>query len=350
MIQYKNIIESEAKDMADYVVSPMGWGGCFLVPADLVDRHLKLASPDAIRVLLYLLRHGQAHPDAEVLAEALGIDTAAASDALDYWVADGLLARAEEAAVVRRDETADKSSSPAVVIRSGKMPSYSGTNIRDAVKEHPELRQMFVTAEDIFSRQLTNADINLLYGLFDWYAFPADVIPLILLRCRESGKLRPAAITQEAENFYKNGAVTKEKADAFVAELREREAAVDETAALLRIADHSLYPKERKAFETWRFSYGFSSEIVAVALEVACRNTEQAAYSPDLLPYLNKVLLNWHKHGITSAEEAKELTEQKKAPSPKKESGAPHSYDLNEEAARAMKRFAGKKNDKEETV
>lgn len=364
-------------DMAGYKVSPSGWNGFFPVPMDVVDRHLKLAPPDAIRTLLYLLRHGTTCPDAKEIAVALGIDEISAGEALDYWVADGLLSSEEtpepvasksvaaSPVVPSPPETAapvaspsSEPSAPAVVVKSGKMPGYSHTQIRDAFTAHPELRSLFASAEEIFAHPLSDAVINLLYGLFDWFELPVDVIVTVLRRCDGGGRLRPAAIKDEAENFYKHGAVTKEKAERYAAELDERDATVDETARLLRITDHTPYTRERKAFETWRYSYGFDRDVVAIALEVAQKNTESPAYSVDLLPYMQKVLSNWFKGGVRTAEEARAVAERKDASVPggsrsaqgKKgsSSGKSHSYDLDAEAKLAMARFSGKEDRPEE--
>lgn len=360
--------------MSDYRVSTGGWEGFFLVPTDLVDRHLKLASPDAIRTLLYILRNGTVCPKSGELATALGLDEAAARDALDYWVAEGILspeqrdkAPAPKAAVVSKAVVpstsvlssdavssvalpdAGEASAP-VVIKSGKMPGYSNAQIRDAFTEHPELRSLFASAEEIFAHPLSDAVINLLYGLFDWYELPVDVIVTVLRRCDAGGRLRPAAIKEEAENFYKHGAVTKESALGYAAELDERDATVNETARLLRITDHTPYARERKAFETWRYAYGYGLDVVAVALEVAQKNTDSPAYSTELLPYMQRVLTNWHKGGVTTLEEARDAASRKessdkvgKAGGKKKKAGDDTpSYDLSAEAKRAMARFSGK--------
>ncbi len=343
--------------MAGFQVSLPGWNGFFLVPADVVDRHLKLAPPHAIRALLYILRHGILCPSAEELAEALGVDKSLAEEALDYWAADGLLSAVEKPVVspaphgemVCEDvSAASEPSAPAVVVKTGKMPGYSHAQLRDAFTSHPELRALFAAAEEIFARPLSDAVINLLYGLYDWFELPTEVIVTVLERCKDGGRLRPSAIKDEAENFYKNGAVTKEAACRYADELSQRDAAVDETVRVLAITDHSPYARERKAFENWRFAYGFDTDVVAVALEIAKANTESDSYSPELLPYMQKVLTNWYKGGVHTAEEARQTTRQKesgkgKASSGDKKSKSP-SYDLDAEAKRAMARFSGKED------
>lgn len=335
--------EKGGNAMADYSLSLAGWNGCFLVPADVVDRYIKLAPPDAVRALLYVLRHGLTHAEGADIAEALGITEACAEDALDYWVSEGLFAPSEK--VISSPEKKEKDvtpEAPAVIIKSGKMPFYSNVQIREALERFPSLRRLFLTAEDIFARQLNNADINLLYGLFDWYGFSGEAVEQILLRCHAQSKLRPAAIMSVADDYYKHGAITKEAAEHYTEELASREAAVDETVALLHLTDHTPYAKERKAFETWRFTYGFGTDVVAEALDCALKNTESASYTPELLSYLNKVLQNWYKGGVKTAEEARAALPQRKEPPKKEAAKANRSYDLNEEAALAMKRFASK--------
>lgn len=338
--------------MSNYTVTSALWHGGFFVPADIVDRHLKLAPPDAIRALLYILRHGKNAVSPEELSRELNIEIPAAEDAIEYWIRDGLLQSAENvnipvAVPVKSDFVAVKEEpSPAIVIKSGKMPSYSNTQIKKAVTEHPELMKMFSSAEEIYARPLNDGVINLLYGLFDWYGLSPDAVITVLKRCAKANRLKPAAIKDEAEDFYKHGAVDGDAANAYVSELNEREACIDEITLLLRISDHSPYAKERKAFETWRFSYGFDTDIISLALSVALKNTESDRYTPELLPYMQKVLSNWHKGGVKTVEDAKEIIELKnegKQKSRKKDvvrKSEDVSYDLNEEELLAMQRFA----------
>ena len=355
--------------MAEYSVLPGLWNGCFMVPSDAVDRHLKLAPPDALRALLYILRNGRCTVDAAEVSSALGIALPAAEDAIDYWIADGLLAaggnvrasvqRAPENGISpeksekpEKVENVPAKQGPAVVIKSGKMPGYSNAQIHDAFDAHPELRKMFSAAEEIFARPLSDAVINLLFGLFDWYELPADVIEIILKRCEKNNKLRPASIRDEAENFYKNGAVTAEAAEAFSCELDEKDAFVDEVSLLLRITDHSPYAKERRSFETWHFQYGYDIDTVSLAFDTALKNTESREYSTALLPYIHKVLTNWYRGGIKTYDEALKALElrglqgesQKETQTRKSERKAAavgaKSYDLSQEAQLAMRRFS----------
>lgn len=337
--------------MSNYTVTSALWHGGFFVPADIVDRHLKLAPPDAIRALLYILRHGKTIVSPEELSRELSIDLPAAEDAIDYWIKDGLLQSAENVTValpVKEERVPEKteSDSPAVVIKSGKMPSYSNAQIKNAVAEHPELMKMFSSAEEIYARPLNDGVINLLYGLFDWYGLSADAVITVLQRCAKSNRLKPASIKDEAESFYKNGAIDKDSANSYAQQLSERDACIDEISLLLRISDHSPYAKERKAFETWRFSYGFDADIISLALSVALKNTESDRYTAELLPYMQKVLSNWHRGGVKTAEDAKEIIELKsegKGKASKKtvqKKSEDVSYDLNEEELLAMQRFS----------
>ena len=66
------------------------WGGIFAVPTCVVDKHLKLASGLALKVLLLLLRT-QIPLSAEEIATRLGQSQGDVRDALAYWEQAGLL-------------------------------------------------------------------------------------------------------------------------------------------------------------------------------------------------------------------------------------------------------------------
>ena len=57
----------------------------------LVDRHMRLAGAVQLKVLLWVLRHAGEEISSEKLAAAVGVSTADARDAMQYWVETGLL-------------------------------------------------------------------------------------------------------------------------------------------------------------------------------------------------------------------------------------------------------------------
>ena len=62
------------------------WSAVFAVPNALVDRYIKEADGDQLKVMLWLLRHNGRPYAAEDLAAALGITPQRVDTALGFWM------------------------------------------------------------------------------------------------------------------------------------------------------------------------------------------------------------------------------------------------------------------------
>ena len=74
-----------------YQINLGEWNSVFAVPSSLVDKHMRLAGAVQLKVLLWVLRHAGEEFPVEKLAAAVGASPADTRDAMQYWVATGLL-------------------------------------------------------------------------------------------------------------------------------------------------------------------------------------------------------------------------------------------------------------------
>ena len=76
--------------MAEYTWKPSLMRRVFVLPEAIADKHLKMAGSVQLKVLLWVSRHGGSF-DAEACAKAIGVSAPDCADALQYWVAAGVL-------------------------------------------------------------------------------------------------------------------------------------------------------------------------------------------------------------------------------------------------------------------
>ena len=74
-----------------YSVNPTAFKSIFAVPADIVDKHIKLANEHQLKVLLWILRNSPDNPDIDAMCKALRINKEDAHDYLQYWILTGVL-------------------------------------------------------------------------------------------------------------------------------------------------------------------------------------------------------------------------------------------------------------------
>ena len=89
----------------NYSVNTTLFSSIFAVPTDIVDKHIRLANGDQLKVLLWILRNNHNAPDIKAMCAALKMNESDAADYLQYWVLTGVL---------NSDESAPAPSAPAV--------------------------------------------------------------------------------------------------------------------------------------------------------------------------------------------------------------------------------------------
>ena len=72
------------------------WNQVFIVPASVVDQHLKLAGSAQLKILLWLLRHAGEAVEPEQIGAVLGLSRADVCDAMQYWIAAGVVAETNQ--------------------------------------------------------------------------------------------------------------------------------------------------------------------------------------------------------------------------------------------------------------
>ncbi|HBJ10238.1 MAG TPA: DNA replication protein DnaD, partial [Ruminococcaceae bacterium] len=80
----------------DCYINPAALTAGFTVPADVADKHLKLARGEHIKVLLYIMRNMGKNPADEEIAAACGITAYEVKEALIYWRESGILLAVNE--------------------------------------------------------------------------------------------------------------------------------------------------------------------------------------------------------------------------------------------------------------
>ena len=167
----------------NYKVNPDALSAVFMVPSQIVDKHIKLAGGQQLKVLLWTLRHAGEGFDMEKLCRDLNFSVPDAQDYLQYWVETGILVS---------DGTADSAFAPVVSEKNAEPPK--------AKKELPDIEPSRPTAAEIAQRAEESADIKFLLletqnklgrtigydgqctllMMHDTYGIPVEVILMII--------------------------------------------------------------------------------------------------------------------------------------------------------------------------
>ena len=76
----------------NYTLNLGSWGSIFAVPADVVDKYIKIAGSAQLKVLLWILRHSGEMFDTRQIASQLNMGEFDVRDCIEFWVSFDILA------------------------------------------------------------------------------------------------------------------------------------------------------------------------------------------------------------------------------------------------------------------
>lgn len=309
--------------------------GVFALPCAVVDQYITDASPEALRVLLYLCRHG-GEAENGALCKMLGIGGQALDAALDYWAARGLLTRADAPAV--RESAAQAAALPAQEPKQAKSRAprpaletpaqYTAQDVANRAKQSEEIRFMLDTAPQTLGRLLSPSDCSILLFLYDSAGLPVDVIMMLLEYCVSTGHTNLRYLEKVALSWAEDGIDTHEKAEQRIVQLEAFHSFEGQVRSMLGIAGRALTPTERQHLARWQSEWRTPTELVRAAFDICVKRTGRLSFS-----YMNTILKDWHEKGYQTPEQAKNERRGPAAPA----KGA--TYDLGEYVDLSMKRL-----------
>ena len=162
--------------------------------------------------------------------------------------------------------------------------------------------------------------------------------PSVEMVYREATKL----LAKEIDNL--------EALEIYMKETREAVPGEMEMRLLFGIRDRTLTKSEREYFKKWLIEFGYSGVIIGEAYDITVKATSKLS-----LPYIDKILTEWHTSGCKTLEECRAKTDSRSHEMSKKaknssqnkkktvEAESPKYTDFNSEDAllRALERSYG---------
>ena len=280
-----------------YYLNPAELTAMFAVPSSVVDKHIKLASSEQLKVLLWALRNAN-NFDSAVAAEALRITPDAATEAFDYWVGSGVLGATESPA-------------PAVITTAPKAPKkvIASTalkpNREEAAKrglECPEIAFILRSAEQKFGRMLRQTEISTIVWLFDDQGLSASLILMIIEFAISEGRANIGFIERTAIEWVNDGVLDVESAERRLIDMRRKKSAWHIVETTMGIEHRSPTKAELEAADKWITEWNYGRDIIRAAYELCVDTTAKFSF-----PYIKKIMEGWHKQGVKSLEDIENL-------------------------------------------
>lgn len=350
-----------------YQINLGEWNSVFAVPSSLVDTHMRLAGAVQLKVLLWVLRHAGEDCPVEKLAAAVGASPADTRDAMQYWVATGLLretgtglvppaeevqekADAEIPAASGREEAIAPESQPvkpqgepkpvrlvstlpqpqpqavpqpaAEKQMPRRIPKPDGVFVAQRINESQEISFLMQEAQVILGRPISPGLSSSLLFIHDDYGLPVDVIVMLLQYVKKKGRDNTNYIESVAKGWASDGIFDLQAAEQKLRQLDEAEQAWHQVEVALRIPRRSPSSREEQFARRWLLEWKFSEEMLREAYDRCVDSTGRMNLS-----YINRILERWYKSGISTPQQAALESSRPSAAKPQEKET---SFDLDE--------------------
>lgn len=197
-------------------------------------------------------------------------------------------------------------------------PVYTAEDIAALLTDNEGFRLLIPQTEQQLGKKLRTADLQILAGLYDDLAMPADVIYLLVCHCVDRAKRRwgegrrPTLRQIEKEGYHwaQLGIYDQTAAAAYLKRWTERESRTGAYMQVLGLPQRSPVETERRYILDW-MEKGFPPETVAMAYE------RTVLYKKDLnWRYLNGILSRWHQSGWHTPRQVEEGEKRKPSAAP----------------------------------
>lgn len=292
----------------DYSVEPKALSAPFFVPAEIADKHLKIATRDQLRVILYILRNTAEHPDCQKISEALNLSINDVKDAIGYWADAGILI-AENA---KESETL-KSRTKARL--QSEKPSREEIAMMGATDSR--LPFLFSEIQSRLARPLRQAEASSFAWLYCEEGMDISVILMLVEYAIGLNKANIRFIEKTAVEWLGAGVEDIASAEEYILRSAKEEMCHKTLAAAFGIRDRKLNKTERELAVLWLEEKGLDRKMLEAAYDLCVDAT--GSYN---IKYIKGIFERWQKDGIKTVED---IDKDSKKPAKKGKEKSDHS-------------------------
>lgn len=283
---------------------------------EFILRLMPEASGDDVKVYLYVFRafyHQEASLSTQRIAAALSLSEETALQSLRFWQSKGALSlhSTEEGLTLSfaspkapggsDPHPGGPSSDDIKVIRVERMPNYSPQEI-ELYCQNDTIKNLFREVAALLGAPLSYGNMKVLFGFYDYYRLPVDVILYLVRLCVSGGNRSFRYMEKVAEDWSDRQLLTVDKARAYA----ERYTKYKPIYRALGAAYRNPSDQEIALIESWFQEYGMTMDMVTEA----ARRTQATLGKPSLR-YADGILRNWHTQGAKTLADVERLDKER---------------------------------------
>ncbi len=272
------------------------WQEVLVLPASVLS-HLDTATPEQIRVLLWLASDLSLAAKHKQLARLAGCDASCAREAVKFWCECGVMGEEGESAVPAMAPALVEAPVKKKLQRADELPNYTSTELAELLEARAGVRVLIDEAQRILGKMFNPNDVNIMVGMLDYLGMNEECILLLLAHCKKIGKSNLRAIEKYAYTLVDKGINDVEAMEDEICRVEAMHTFEGEVRALFGMKSRALTGKESKMLSAW-ISFGYDINIVRMAYEITVNATGEAS-----LPYTNAILEKWNANAWKTASE-----------------------------------------------
>lgn len=246
------------------------------ISKEFIEKELPSAPP--LYVSVYLMTKAVREASAAEIAARLDILESDVRRAWRYW---------EEREPVAQEKSAR--AEPAQRLFVEQRPDYSPAELAEYMK-HREMKALLQAAQRKLAKPLSQQDISMIFGFYDWLGLPPDVIEMLLSYAVADGHKGMRYIEKIAMNWAEVGIDTVEKAAEYI-EMRK----TGYRAIMRAFGQSGRMPVEGEEtfMRKWLTEYALPMDVIQLACERTVMQTGKVSF-----PYADGILKRWKDAGV----------------------------------------------------
>jgi len=266
-----------------------------VLPASVLS-HLDAATPEQLRVLLWLASDLTLVSKHKQLCKLAGCDAATAREAIGFWCDCGLLSEAGDSISTMASVSVDAPAKKKLQ-RADELPNYTSGELAELLEARAGVRVLIDEAQQILGKMFNPNDVNIMVGMLDYLGMSEECILLSLAHCKRIGKSNLRSIEKYAYTMVDKGINDVEAMEAEISTLEAMHTFEGEVRALFGMKSRALTSKEGKMLSAW-LSFGYDINIVRMAYEITVNATGEPSVA-----YTNAILEKWNANSWKTAAE-----------------------------------------------
>lgn len=328
-----------------FKINPKVYSSMFSLPTEIVDKGLKFATGEQLKVILCIFRNPEI--TAQDIAKKTNLSKSEIDECIEYWQGTGVLDSVETEKIVKTEvlnkEIKEKVKMPLPEIR---FSNPTQEEIEKILKKNGSIKRLFNEAQEILGSTIGYTMQCTIYAVVYRYGIKPDVANCLLYFAKSIEKTSQNDILSIAKYWAENDITTLSAADDYI---RESEKATSLFKELANKTNNDLSVPSfavLEVFSEWiRWGYGIA--LVEKAFNIMKAEKETGRLVWNNVCHMNGTIKKWRSMGITTLEDLEKGTKNFSTKKQRTNKETSFDVDLAEKQAReGTKDFGSMKNKK----